>query len=786
MIVRGEGSLNAKIYIFGECPGAQEDASGRPFMGGSGQLLTRLLAKAGIKREECYIDNVIQLRPVGNDFGIYYQDSSKHKPTDTLLQAHAEVKRKIREGRPNVVVALGNEALYAITGKKQILNWRGSILEFEGIKVIPTIHPAMIMREPKFDPVVQMDMVRIAEEARTPSLPEPYADNFIINPSYEECIRHLTEVLPRKSILTFDIETIPDLEQIMCLGFAWSKQDAICIPVFFGASNWWTLQEEIGIIKAIRELMSIPTIKWVAQNAQYDMTYLLDKWEVRCKLWMDTMIAFHCVYPEMKKSLAFMTSIYSKRPYYKEDGGKGMNPTEEWTYNCKDCCVTYEIAMEIRKELQEFGTLEFYEAHSNRLIEPLMMMQRRGILIDTSRREKLDRELSEKILLLQTRLNTAIGKEINVNSPKQLKELLYDDLGLPHVYSWGRKAGKKAKVLSTNEDAIEQLQKLTSNPVLGIILEIRGLVKLLGTYVRAELEASSRICCAYKITGTETGRLSSTKSIYGRGTNLQNISREASIRAMFIADKGKMMVNADLSQAEARIVAYAAEEERMIHVFESGEDIHKYNASIIFNKHSDQVTQAERQTAKSRVHGANYKIGFAKAAKLAGTSEAKAREDLNKYKARFPMLEIWWKKVEEQVGRTRIMSNVFGRKRMFFDRWGDDLVREAIAYVPQSSVGDLLNLGIIRAYPNLPQGWEFLAQAHDSILAQVPVETDPLHIWKYFKHYFEIPITLNHKTFIIPIDIKTGSSWGEMKDLEKPHKNFILKESVCDSVNHHG
>jgi DNA polymerase-1 len=524
--------------------------------------------------------------------------------------------------------------------------------------------------------------------------------------------------------------------------------------------------EELTLIKCIKELMANPKIKFVAQNAQYDMTYLLDKWGVRCKLWMDTMIAFHCVYPEMRKSLAFLTSIYSKRPYYKDDGGQGNTPEQEWIYNCKDTCVTYEVAIEIRKEMEEFGTLSFYEEHANQLIEPLMQMQRRGILIDLVKRERLDKELTLKIEELQTRLNKAVGKELNVNSPKQIKELLYEDLGLPPIYGWGKKAGQKAKVLSADEDAIEQLQKKTSNPVLGIILEIRGLVKLLGTYVKAELESNSRICCSYKITGTETGRLSSTKSIYGRGTNLQNIPREPSIRSMFIADPGYLLVNADLSQAEARIVAYIAQEERMIRVFETGEDIHTYNASIIFNKHPRDILPSERQTAKNRVHGANYGIGPAKAAKLAGTTEAKALEDLNKYKARFPMLEVWWRSVEEQIARSRVMSNYFGRRRMFFGRWGADLIREAIAYYPQSTVGDLLNLGIIRSFPALPQGWELLANNHDAVLAQVPEETDDMHIYKWFKHYYEIPLEIFGRRFTIPIDLKKGKSWGEMKKLE--------------------
>lgn len=765
MLVQSEGSKDAKIWLIGEAPGAKEEEQGRPFIGGAGRILDGLLARAGIQRHECYITNVINRRPQGNSFGVFYTDSKKSIPTEELREAHYHIRKEVGANRPNLVVCLGNESMYALTGYKQILKWRGSILNVEGQKIIPTIHPTMVMREPKFDPIVQMDFMRIAEEAKSPQLPRIYNDNFKINPTFDEVMHYLTEVIPSKEIVTFDIETIPPLEQIMCLGFAWSHQDAFCLPIFFGQQSWWSAEEEFHIIKAVRELFAKP-IKWIAQNAQYDMTYLADKWDVHMDIWMDTMIAFHTVYPEMRKSLAFLTSIYSKRPYYKDDGGQGMTPEQEWQYNCKDVCVTYECALEIRKEMEEFGVLDFYEKHSNKLIKPLGIMQRRGILVDLEQRKRLDDELEAKWIELSKRLETAVGHPLNVNSPKQIKEFLYDDLGLPPVYKWGKRNGKKAKVISADAGTIEELQKRTNNPVLQLILELRGIRKLLSTYVRFELESDSRVRCSYRIAGTETGRLSSSKSIYDRGTNLQNIPREGSIRAMFIPDPGFKLVNADLSQAEARVVAYLAGEERMQRLFEEGGDVHTKNACNIFGITPDKVKKEQRQIAKALVHGANYGIGHVRFSKIVGQSEGRARELLNQYHSLYPCLQLWHKRVRDQVGKTRVMTTPFGRKRMFFGRWSDDLVREAIAYVPQSTVGDLLNYGIIRCWDNLPPQWEILLQNHDAVLVQVPEETPDMHIWKFFKHYFEIPIEINRKWCKVPVDIKIGKNWGEMKELK--------------------
>ena len=421
--------------------------------------------------------------------------------------------------------------------------------------------------------------------------------------------------------------------------------------------------------------------------------------------------------------------------------------------------------MGLREDMQEFGTLDFYENHSNKLITPLGIMQRRGVRINLERRAELDAEFEATYVELDTRLEKAVGRPLNANSPKQVKEFLYEDLGLSPIYKWGKKNGKKAKVVSADAETIEELQKRTDSPVLSLILEIRGVRKLLSTYIRTPLETNGRVCCSYKIAGTETGRLSSSKSIYDRGTNLQNIPREPSIRALFIPDDGKVIVNADLSQAEARIVAYLAGETRMQRLFESGGDVHTKNACNIFGVTQDKVKKSQRQIAKALVHGANYGIGHVRFSKIVGQPEGRARELLNQYHSLYPCLQLWHAKIRDQIGKTRTLTTPFGRKRMFFGRWSEDLVREAIAYVPQSTVGDLLNLGIIRCWNALPPEWDMLMQNHDSVVVQLPKDTPDMHIWKFFKHYFEIPIEVNGTRCMVPMDIQIGKNWGEMEDM---------------------
>lgn len=436
-------------------------------------------------------------------------------------------------------------------------------------------------------------------------------------------------------------------------------------------------------------------------------------------------------------------------------------PEVLWRYNCLDTVVTYECAMSIKEELHEFGTERFYMGNSHRLIKPLIEMQRRGVKIDIKKREEIDKNLDREIGEMQIRLTKAVGHELNPNSPKQMKEWLYDEMKFPPQRN--RSTGS----VTANEEAIIRLSKRFPNPIFDLIIDIRKARKLLSTYIRAPLDGDGRIRCSYVITGTETGRLSSRESVYGSGTNLQNIPRGEIVRSIFIPDNDKKFINADLSQAEARMVAYISNEKRLQAVFEDPEgDVHKRNAAMVFQKSVSSIDESERQLAKTLVHAANYGIGARTFAHIIGTNEARARELLNQYYAMYPGIKQWHLEVKDQIRRTRILTTPLGRKRMFFGRWGPELIREALAYVPQSTVSDIINMGIIRAWNNLPPGWEILMQVHDSILMQVPMDAHPMHIHKFIKHYFEILLEVNRVRFKIPVEIKEGLTWGNMKKLE--------------------
>src|SRR6185436_1651717 len=166
-----------------------------------------------------------------------------------------------------------------------------------------------------------------------------------------------------------------------------------------------------------------------------------------------------------------------KRPYYKDVAYEGGDARALWYYNCNDTTVTYQCAFEIKKELEEFETWNFYITHSHRLIKPLFDMQCRGVRIDVEKREELEKTLSKQVEDLTQELAKAAGQELNPASPKQMCDFLYSKLKLPKQFN---KEGR----LTANEEAIKELSKKYSNPTFDIILNIRGIRKLLSTYVR--------------------------------------------------------------------------------------------------------------------------------------------------------------------------------------------------------------------------------------------------------------------------------------------------------------
>jgi DNA polymerase-1 len=457
----------------------------------------------------------------------------------------------------------------------------------------------------------------------------------------------------------------------------------------------------------------------------------------------------------LAKGLGFQVSIYTKQPFYKDDGKLWQltgDIQQFYRYNGLDAACTYEIREVHDRELDAFGVRHVFE-HEMRILPLLRTMSRRGIKVDLAMRSTLKGQYEREIDNLQHFLDRAAGGSLNVKSKKDMHHLLYDTLKLPV------KLHKDTKRPTANKDAIIELAAKYGHPVLMTILEIRKRRDLIERYLNAQVDPDGRMRCLFDPSGTRTGRLASRAGIYGSGTNLQNIPPK--LRRMFTADPGKILFYVDLSQAEARVVAYLARCESLIELFSSGRDVHKENAERFFGYYNDDV----RISVKRIVHGSNYGEGPDRIITVAAADGITLkRPDVVKGQEAYFMLypeikENWWADVTRELRYSRVLTTPLGWKRQFYGRWESvQFVNEALAFQPQSTVGVLAEMGMLAA--SKVEGAEILLNQHDAVVGQCD-EGNVATVIPAVQKAMEIPIEIYGRTLVIPSDAKVGRNWGE-------------------------
>ncbi len=811
--------------MVGEAPGATEMLTGVPFSGGAGDMLTRVCDRAGIDRRQCFITNVCHIQPQGsvkNDFAWFFTAEGMPHLQAGILQLMAD----LAEIKPNLVIAFGAVPMYFLTKKgtfsrngiSGIDKWRGSILEsvlIPGLKVIPTFHPAFLLRSYDHKAVVEFDLLRCAGDASFPDLRIPERQ-LILNPKGSDRYRVMEEMLAAPE-LALDIESYEADDgsiRLACCGFSDRPGRALVI-------HNYSDQDRRDIAR-----LAESDIDKVMQNGTFDVTVLsANGIEVKgfgeriytngiltsVRGW-DTMLAHHSLYTEsaggedeysnlkkgggkskstaaLKKGLAFLNSIYTRQPYYKDDG-KVWRETGDlqmfWRYNALDAAVTKEIQELQRVELRSFG-VEGVFRHEMSQLRPLMECTRRGIPVDTKAFAALRAEVEGEAAKFQLVLDTLAGRPINVQSNGingDMGKLIYGDLGLP------QKLNKDTKRPTLNKDAIIELAAKYKHPVLLTILAIRERRTIRQTFLGDDIvDYDGRTRTSYDPTGTRTGRLASRAPIIGKGTNHQNWPDK--VRRLCVAEPGRVFIQPDYSQAEARVVAYLAREEALIELLEDPtKDIHRFNASRVYGCLESEVSYEMRFCAKRGTHSANYGVGAEKTMMVIN-QDAKdtwgkpgtgitvdlntARQIVEGYFALYPRIKTqYWADVVSQLKRDRTLTGVFGRKRTFFGRWdgGDEgkFLNAAYSYIPQNAVGELCTMAMVLIEDRVREA-TVLGNVHDSIL--VTCEDDPNTVERVIAAMAEamhIPLTIHGRTFYIPTEFAVGYNWGKVgKDGKNPN-----------------
>lgn len=539
--INPHGPLEAEVLIVGEYPGPDELWKGIPFQGAAGAELARMLHEAGIIMSECrtaYVypwksgghpTLVAPTKPKGNAIGATEFLDGKYC-TPKVLEGIRLLNEEIAQRKPKVIIALGEMALWALTGESTLTNWRGSHLEHKasGTRTIPTYSPQIIQRNWEWRMFAVRDLSRAHAYRKDPDAYNPQWD-FLIRPSYEATMEILDNLLANAELgpmlLSLDIETI--CRHISCLGIAWSTTSAICIPFMDQGKHYWEEHEEVAIIQKLKTLLTHPNTFSVGQNfAGYDNQHFAKHWGFTPDLRFDTMIAQHTLYPGMAKSLDVLSSLYCHYHRYWKDELKDYNKMPEdihqyWTYNCKDCVITFEVYEVLKGLLEKAGLVEQFNFLMRMATRNVFRAMLRGVRINATRRTEVAQELLKAIQEREILIHHIVGFPLNVGSPKQMKEFFYDDLGFPPIKN------RKTKQPTCDSAALGTLaQKFPLvKPLTDLIEEKRSLGVFLSTFCLMPLDTDGRMRCSYNVAGTETFRLSSSENAFGSGGNLQNISK---------------------------------------------------------------------------------------------------------------------------------------------------------------------------------------------------------------------------------------------------------------------
>jgi uracil-DNA glycosylase family 4 len=774
-----EGPLSAKICFIGEAPGEDEEIAQRPFVGSAGKAFDRLLARAGINRQECRIENVIQERPPGNNISSFIDLSKKTPFTTAKAQQYIDaLLTRLEQCEANVFVPLGNVPLWTLTGLKDITKRRGSILkaikpQIADRKVIPSIHPAAALRQYIFNHFIAVDLQRIKLQSEEPGV--HYLErNLLLEPSYKETLHYISSCSRSGNAIGFDIEVTRN--EVSHVSLSISSTDAICIPFFDSGKDYFSPDQEAEVWQALKKLLENPSVTKIGQNITFDNTFVFTRYGIIVRPIEDTMVAAAITHPDFPKGLDFLCSMYCDgEPYYKDEGKKWFkNPfgsvLDFRKYSAMDAAVLHQIFPKQIAVLNKQGNLDTYQ-RQKRIIEPLTYIACRGIKMSKAGLNQAAIEADAKIRELQAELDSITGTPLNVASYKQVKTYFYVLKGeRPYVN----------KGTPTVDDTAMARLAAKGYREAGIIQQIRHLKKLKGTYYEVILDKDERLRCSWNPVGTKQGRVSSSKTIFDTGANLQNQPDE--MLRLMRADEGFIMVKQDLSQAENRDVAYRANELNMVRAFEQEMDIHAHTASMMFNVNMAEVTHEQRQSGKKANHGLNYGMYYLLFAILNNMPNPAAKFIYDRYHFIYPGIHQWHNTIRSQLATNRTLVNAYGRHRIFMDRWGDDMFKEAYSFGPQSDVAEKLNQdGICYSYYDGPKQIDLLNNIHDAALYQLPLSIGAnriIDIAIEVKLKLESSLTIDGRTFSIPVDTSFGFNALDMikfKSNELSAEETIIK-----------
>ena len=580
----------------------------------------------------------------------------------------------------------------------------------------------------------------------------------------------LLESLVKEKEVCFDTETtsLNALHsELVGIAFSWEA----------GKGYYLSIPEEkekaLEILEPIKVFFENQEIKKIGHNLKYDLKVLKNYGiNVKGQLF-DTMVAHYLINPDMRHNMDILAETYLKyspKSITELIGKKGINQRsmrevsieDQTEYAVEDADITFQLKSHFEKEMIKTKTLELFSDVEIPLVEVLTDMECEGVNLDRKFLKELSKVLLKDIKNLENLIHNEAGVDFNLASPKQLGSVLFDELKLVEK-------PKKTKTgqYSTSEDVLSSLAK--EHKIISNILDWRSLQKLQNTYVDAlpnEINSKSgRIHTIYNQAVAATGRLSSNNP------NLQNIpvrtERGQQVRKAFIArDENHLLLAADYSQIELRIIAALSKDEGMLGAFKNHEDIHAATAAKVFNVNLDKVSREQRSNAKTINFGIIYGVSAFGLSQQTNLSRTESKELIEAYYSTYPMLRSY---IYEQIDFARdngYVSTILGRRRYLKDINSQNAIlrgsaeRNAVNAPIQGSAADIIKLAMIAIQKRLKsenKNSKMILQVHDELVFDVPkYEIDEIKILikEEMENAFKLDVPL-------VVDIGIGSNWLE-------------------------
>ena len=532
------------------------------------------------------------------------------------------------------------------------------------------------------------------------------------------------------------------------------------------------------VLKKLKPLLEDPSIKKIGQNIKFDfivffkhginmtsmedtmlMSYVLDAGKNRHN--MDTLSEIHLNH----KTISFKDLVGTGK---KEINFSEVDVEKAKDYAAEDADITFRLYKKFQKSLKDEKMINIYEIFEKPLLKILAFMEIEGVKIDNKFLKSLSTKFEKKIVKIQNEVFKISKKEFNIASPKQLGEILYNDLKIADLKK--TKKGSFATSASVLEDLAFKGHKFPQ-----LVLDWRQVSKLKNTYSDSLPEHinpnTQRVHTSFLLAATTTGRLASSDP------NLQNIPIKSEdgkdIRKAFIAKKDHVLISADYNQIEMRILADLADVKGLKKAFKNNEDIHSLTASQIFNVDIKKVNQDQRRKAKAINFGIIYGISQYGLAKQINVTNHEAEEFLNAYFLKFPEIKIYMDRTIKFCRKSGFVNNIFGRRSHFININDKNYnirnfqERAAINAPIQGSAAEIMRLAMIRLDKKLSdqknQKTKMLLQIHDELIFETPKEEakriskiiidEMSSVVKSEQHSFSIPLT---------VDLNTGENWGTL------------------------